>query len=104
MEAETCPDHIHMLVEILPKFSVSSFMGYLKGKSSTMLYEQFGELGENRCTRSSNKRRDDEESGHGSYDAGDILRAVWGVVGGDWVGCAQKIGSNISLTILMSIL
>ena len=44
MEAETCPDHIHMLVEIPPKFSVSSFMGYLKGKSSTMLYEQFGEL------------------------------------------------------------
>lgn len=44
IEAETCPDHIHMLVEIPPKFSVSSFMGYLKGKSSTMLYEQFGEL------------------------------------------------------------
>ena len=44
VEAETCPDHIHMLVEIPPKFSVSSFMGYLKGKSSTMLYEQFGEL------------------------------------------------------------
>lgn len=33
-----------MLVEIPPKYSVSSFMGYLKGKSSTMLYEQFGEL------------------------------------------------------------
>ena len=43
-EAEVCPDHIHMLVEIPPKMSVSSFMGYLKGKSSTMLYEQFGEL------------------------------------------------------------
>lgn len=39
-----CPDHVHMLVEIPPKLSVSSFMGYLKGKSSTMLYEQFGEL------------------------------------------------------------
>lgn len=37
-------DHIHMLVEIPPKISVSSFMGYLKGKSSTMLYEQFGEF------------------------------------------------------------
>ena len=37
-------DHIHMLVEIPPKIAVSSFMGYLKGKSSTMLYEQFGEL------------------------------------------------------------
>ena len=42
--AEVCPDHIHMLVEIPPKISVSSFMGYLKGKSSTLLYEQFGEL------------------------------------------------------------
>ena len=42
--AECCPDHIHMLVEIPPKMSVSSFMGYLKGKSATMLYEQFGEL------------------------------------------------------------
>ena len=42
--AEMCPDHVHMLVEIPPKIAVSSFMGYLKGKSSTMLYEQFGEL------------------------------------------------------------
>ena len=33
-----------MLVEIPPKIAVSSYMGYLKGKSSTMLYEQFGEL------------------------------------------------------------
>lgn len=44
VEAEVCPDHTHMLVEIPPKISASSFMGYLKGKSSTMLYEQFGEL------------------------------------------------------------
>ena len=44
VEAEMCPDHVHMLVEIPPKLSVSSFMGYLKGRSSTMLYEQFGEL------------------------------------------------------------
>ena len=44
VKAEVCPDHAHMLVEIPPKLSVSSFMGYLKGKSSTMLYEQFGEL------------------------------------------------------------
>ena len=44
IEAEVCPDHIHMLVEIPPKIAVSSFMGYLKGKSSTMLYEKFGEL------------------------------------------------------------
>ena len=44
VEAQVCPDHVHMLVEIPPKIAVSSFMGYLKGKSSTMLYEQFGEL------------------------------------------------------------
>lgn len=37
-------DHIHMLVEIPPKMSVSGFMGYLKGKSSLMLYEQFGDM------------------------------------------------------------
>jgi putative transposase len=44
VDAEICPDHVHMLLEIPPKYSVSKFMGYLKGKSSTMLYEQFGEL------------------------------------------------------------
>ena len=44
VEAEMCPDHVHMLVEIPPSISVSSFVGYLKGKSTTMLYEQFGEL------------------------------------------------------------
>ena len=44
VEAEACPDHIHIFVEIPPKYSISGFMGYLKGKSSTMLYEQFGEL------------------------------------------------------------
>ena len=44
VEAECCPDHIHMLVEIPPKMSVSGFMGDLKGKSSLMIYEQFGDL------------------------------------------------------------
>ena len=44
VEAEVCPDHIHMLVEIPPKIAVSSFVGYLKGKSSMMIYEQFPEL------------------------------------------------------------
>ncbi len=39
LEAEACPDHIHMLVEIPPKISVSSFMGYLKGKSSLMIFD-----------------------------------------------------------------
>ena len=44
IEAEACPDHIHLFVEIPLKIAISKFMGYLKGKSSTMLYEQFGEL------------------------------------------------------------
>ena len=44
LEAECCPDHIHMLLEIPPKMSVSSFVGYLKGKSSLLIYEQFGDL------------------------------------------------------------
>lgn len=43
LKAEVCPEHIHMPVEILPKINVSSFMGYLKEKNSTMLYEQFNE-------------------------------------------------------------
>ena len=44
VEAEVCPDHVHMLVEIPPKIAVSTFMGYLKGKSSLMLYEKFPDL------------------------------------------------------------
>ena len=41
VEAEVCPDNIHMLIEIPPKMSVSSFMGYLKGKSSQIIYERW---------------------------------------------------------------
>ena len=37
VEAEVCSDHIHMLLEIPPKYSVSKFVGYLKGKSSTFV-------------------------------------------------------------------
>ena len=44
LAAEACPDHIHLFVEIPPKISVSGFMGYLKGKSAAMMYEQFGDL------------------------------------------------------------
>ena len=44
VEAEICKDHIHMLLEISPKMSVSSFVGYLKGKSSLMIYERWGNL------------------------------------------------------------
>ncbi|MBR6267736.1 MAG: IS200/IS605 family transposase [Selenomonadaceae bacterium] len=44
LEAEACPDHIHILVEIPPKISVSGFMGFLKGKSSLMIYEKWGDM------------------------------------------------------------
>lgn len=44
LEAEACPDHIHMLVEIPPKHAVSSFMGYLKGRSSIMIYNKWGNM------------------------------------------------------------
>ena len=44
LEAEVCPDHVHMLVEIPPKMSVSGFVGFLKGKSSLMIYEKFGDI------------------------------------------------------------
>ena len=44
LEAEICPDHIHMLLKIPPKISVAGFMGYLKGKSSLLIYERFGNL------------------------------------------------------------
>lgn len=40
IEAEICPDHVHMLVEIPPKMSVSEFVGYLKGKSTLMIFER----------------------------------------------------------------
>lgn len=43
-EAEACPDHIHMLVSIPPKLSISSFMGYLKGKSSLMIFDRHANL------------------------------------------------------------
>ena len=42
IEAEACPDHIHMLLSIPPKYSVSQIMGYLKGKSSLMIFEKYG--------------------------------------------------------------
>ena len=44
VEAEVCPDHVHMLVEIPPKMSVSGFVGYLKGKSSLIIYQRWGNL------------------------------------------------------------
>lgn len=43
-EANACPDRIHMLVSIPPKLSVSSFMGYLKGKSSLMIFDRHASM------------------------------------------------------------
>ena len=44
IEAELCNDHVHMLVKIPPKMSISSFMGYLKGKSTLMMFERHADL------------------------------------------------------------
>jgi len=44
IEAEVCLDHIHMLVEIPPKISVASFMGFLKGKSSLLIYQKWANM------------------------------------------------------------
>ena len=44
IEAEACPDHIHMLVSIPPSMAVSVFIGYLKGKSSLMIFDRFANL------------------------------------------------------------
>jgi len=44
IEAEACSDHIHMLVMIPPKYSVSSIVGYLKGKSALMIFEKYANL------------------------------------------------------------
>ena len=44
MEAELCPDHVHMLIRIPPKYSVSEVMGYLKGKSSLLIFDRYANL------------------------------------------------------------
>ena len=44
VEAELSPDHVHMLVKIPPKYSVSQFMGYLKGKSATIIFQKWGNM------------------------------------------------------------
>ncbi len=44
IEAEVCPDHVHMLVSIPPKLSVSGFLGYLKGKSSVLIYQKYANM------------------------------------------------------------
>ncbi len=47
IEANACKDHIHMLVSIPPKLSVSQFMGYLKGKSSLMIFDALSRIRDN---------------------------------------------------------
>ena len=44
VEAQACPDHIHMLVEIPPSLSVSQFVGFLKGKSALMIFDRHANL------------------------------------------------------------
>ena len=44
IQAELCPDHIHMLIRIPPKYSVSEIMGYLKGKSSLIIFDRHANL------------------------------------------------------------
>ena len=44
IEAELCPDHVHMLISVPPKYSVSQMMGYLKGKSSLMIFDRHANL------------------------------------------------------------
>ena len=44
LEAQACNDHIHMLVSIPPKYSVAQIMGYLKGKSSLMIFEKYANM------------------------------------------------------------
>ena len=44
VEAQCCPDHVHMLVKIPPKYSVSEIMGYLKGKSSLIIFDRHANL------------------------------------------------------------
>lgn len=44
IEGEVCPEHIHILVSLPPKMSVSGFMGYLKGKSATIIFQEWGNM------------------------------------------------------------
>ena len=44
LEAQACPDHIHMLISVPSKYSIAQIMGYLKGKSSLMIFEKYANL------------------------------------------------------------
>ena len=60
IEGELCPDHIHLLLEIPPKYSVAEFMGYLKSKSTLMIFDR-QILGKRLFCRYSRKEREDSE-------------------------------------------
>lgn len=51
IEVQCCVDHIHMLIEIPPKYSISEVMGYLKGKSSLMIFDRHVNLKYKYCNR-----------------------------------------------------
>ena len=51
IEAELCPDHVHMLVEIPPKYSVADIVGYIKGKSSLMIFDRHANFKYKYCNR-----------------------------------------------------
>lgn len=44
IEGEICSDHVHLLLSIPPKYSISLFIAYLKGKSATMIYQKWGNM------------------------------------------------------------
>ena len=44
IEGEICPNHIHLLLSIPPKISISGFMGYLKGKSALLIFQRWGNM------------------------------------------------------------
>ena len=44
IEAEICPDHVHMLLQIPPKLSIASFVGFVKGKSSLLIYQKYANM------------------------------------------------------------
>lgn len=63
IEAEACPDHIHMFVRIPPKYSVSDIVGYLKGKSSLMIFERHDKENEDILTHIRNNIAHSREAG-----------------------------------------
>lgn len=102
LEAEVCIDHVHMLIEIPLKMSVSGFMGFLKGKSSQMIYEKWGNARFKHRNRSfwcrgyyvdtvgkntkiikeyiANQLKEDQASDQLTFDMDDPLRVTNGIV------------------------